>query len=143
MLRCGSVRFRKIENPTVPFGAFFESRKWYGAVRCFHVSYGAVWCGFHKSGILWCGSVRLSDTRYIVNLTVQFGAVINPTERFGAVPRLTVFATVRDQSPSGINRTNPRVRGVFVPGTFGLHSTQSQESNSSSTHKKTDSTNNK
>ena len=77
ILRCRSVRFSKIVN---------------GMVRFFHVSYGAVWCGFHKSGILWCGSVRLSD---IVNLTVQFGAVKNPTERFGAVPRLTVFATVR------------------------------------------------
>ena len=41
MLRCGSVRFSEIRNPTVRFGAVFRYSKSYGAVRCCDKSYGA------------------------------------------------------------------------------------------------------
>ena len=72
------MRFSKIENPTVRFGAIFKNRKCYGAVRC----------GFQKSKILRSGSVRFSK---IVNATVRFGAFMYPTVRFGTVFRnLTV-----------------------------------------------------
>ena len=73
ILRCGSVRFSDIVNPTVRFGAVIyptvrfgavlENRKCYGTVRCFHVSYGAVRCGFQKSGILRCSSVRFGTCK--------------------------------------------------------------------------------
>ena len=33
ILRCGSVRFSNVVNPTVRFGAVFQYRKTYGAVR--------------------------------------------------------------------------------------------------------------
>ena len=48
------------------FGAVFKNRKCYGTAGC----------GFKKSGILRSGSVRFSD---IVNITVRFGVVINPS----------------------------------------------------------------
>ena len=72
VVRPCTVRFLKIENPTVRFGAVLRKRKSYGAVRC----------GFKKAEILRCGSVRFSD---IVNPTVRFGAVFKNRKCYGAV----------------------------------------------------------
>ena len=66
------MRFGKIENPTVRFGAVLRKWKYYRAVRCCDISYGAV----------RCGSVRFSE---IVNATVRFGAVFICREPYDAV----------------------------------------------------------
>ena len=62
ILRCGSVRFSNVVNPTVwfgaviyptvRFGAVFKYCKSYGLVRCCDISYGAVRRGFQKWTIL-------------------------------------------------------------------------------------------
>ena len=80
ILRCGSVKRSS-------YGAVYAILKYiYIMSLCcsvFPVFRGAVTCGSQRSGI---------------NRTVGFGAVINPTVRFGAI---SVFATVRGQFPQG------------------------------------------
>ena len=67
----GFVLFLESKNLALRFGAVFGYCKFYGAVRG----------GFEKTAILRCGSVRVSNT---VNLTVRFGAEVNPTVLFSA-----------------------------------------------------------
>ena len=83
-LRCGLVRFKKIGNLTVRFGAIFKYWKSYGAVPCCDISYGAV----------RCGSVRFSD---IVKPTVRCDAVFKRAKilRCGAVNRTEPHRTDR------------------------------------------------
>ena len=70
ILRCGSVRFSDIVNPTVRFDAVT-----YPKVRFVPVL---------KTGILRCGSVRFCK---IGNRTVRFGAVFRNEKSYGAVFR--------------------------------------------------------
>ena len=79
------MRFSKIRNATVRFGAVFKDRKCYGAVRCafrYCESYAAARFCDKSYDAVRCGSVRFSD---MVNPTVRFDFVINPTVRFGVV----------------------------------------------------------
>ena len=63
MLRCGSVRFSDVVNPTVRFGYILRPTVRFGAVFQHRKTYGAVRFGFEEGK----------------NLTVRFGAV-NRTE---------------------------------------------------------------
>ena len=63
MLRCGSVRFSDVVNPTVRFGYILCPTVRFGAIFQYRKAYGAVRFGFEEGK--------------------------NPTVRFGAVPHRT------------------------------------------------------
>ena len=73
ILRCGSVRFSKIAKFYGAVRCFHVS---YVAVRCFHVSYAAVRCVFRKirNPTVQCGAVRCGFEEG-ENATVRFGAL--------------------------------------------------------------------
>ena len=62
MLRCGSVRFSDVVNPTVRFGYVLCPTVRCGAVSQHRKTYGAVRCGsvLKRAKMLRCGSVRLT-----------------------------------------------------------------------------------
>ena len=85
MLRCGSVRFSDLVNPTVRFGYIVFSTVRFGAVFRYRKTYGAVRCGFQERQ--------------------------NPTVRFGAVNRTEPHRTDRKNRTV----KNPENFSTFLP----------------------------
>ena len=76
MLRCGSVQFPDVGNPTARFGYIWNPSMRFGAGFLFRKTYGAVRCGFQDAKKLRCGAVRLTAP----NRTVK-----NPDKKTAAV----------------------------------------------------------
>ena len=78
VLRCGSVRFSDVVNPTVRFGYFLCPTVRFGAVFRYRKTYGAMRCGalFKRAKILRCGAVRCGAVRLTApNRTAPIGKI--------------------------------------------------------------------
>ena len=84
MLRCGSVPFSDVGNPTVRFGSIRNPTVRFGTVFLFRKTYGALRCGFQEANILRCGVVRLTAP----NRTEPIGKTILPLKTLDIYPAL-------------------------------------------------------
>ena len=118
ILRCGSVRFSDIVNPTVRFGAVSQ-------IRNPTVQFGAVprWTFFSTVGIHspwekpYNTAISPLCTVWINRGFVRFSPFFSGHERNRCFSMGTVW----------IHRTNPRIRTVFLSGTDFILSAQSQQ----------------